>query len=398
MKFDQRSLSALKPEGKSQQSIADPNTPGLWLKITPNGAKTYYFVYRIGGRGSKVQWLRVGSFNAMPLAQAREHARAYRVQVDSGIDPAAERKARQVKQITVAEAAKRFMSEYAPTNLTPGGFDNYRYLLRSKITQDLGNLPICGLTRDDVSRWHSKIGKDSAVSANRALTMLSSICTQAEIWGLRQDGSNPCRHVKRFPESARTRDITPSELVSLGKALQAFEKARMINPFALAAIKVIALCAGRVSEVAGLRYDKDLNLDEGYALLREHKTSRKHGAKYLEFPPEAVEIIKSLPKAKNSDYVFPGRGGMPLSASWLSRIFAKLCRQAGIDDLHLHDFRSFVASEGLEQGIDARVTAKLLGHASSQTTERHYLKVRKRKTSEAAISISRPVAKAFGLS
>jgi len=100
---------------------------------------------------------------------------------------------------------------------------------------------------------------------------------------------------------------------------------------------------------------------------------------------------------KGSGYVFSGRDGKPLSTNGLSMAFAKVRSHAGVDDLHLHDFRSFAASEGLEQGIDARVTAKLLGHASSQTTEKHYLKVRKRKTAEAALSISRPIAKAFGL-
>ena len=397
MKFDQRSLTALKPEGKSQLNISDPNTPGLWLKVTPKGAKTYYFVYRMGGRGSRVIWFKVGSFNAMPLAIAREQARAYRVQVDSGIDPAAERKAKQTRLITVAEAAKRFMTEYAPVNLTPRGMANYRYMLRTCVESTIGRLPIRNLTRADVSSWHSKLGKDGVVTANRALTMLSSICTQAEIWGLRTEGANPCRHVKHFPETARTRDITPSELKAIGEAMQVFEKTSLVNPFVLAAIRVIALCAGRVSEVAGLKYDSDLNLDEGYALLREHKTSKKHGAKYLEFPPEAVEIIRALPRMKDCDYVFPNHVGRPLSANWLSKVFAKICSQAGVEDLHMHDFRSFAASEGLEQGIDARVTAKLLGHASSQTTEKHYLKVRKRKTAEAAMSISRPIAKAFGL-
>ena len=398
MKFDQRSLSAIKPEGKSQLNISDPNTPGLWLKVTPNGAKTYYFVYRIGGRGSKVIWLKVGSFNAMPLAIAREQARAYRVQVDSGIDPAAERKATQARLVTVAEAAKRFMTEYAPVNLSQKSIEGYSSAIRTRIVPGIGNLSIRNLTREDVSNWHSRLSKDGVVAANRALALLSSMCTQAEIWGLRIEGSNPCRYVKRFPETARTRDITPSELKAIGEAMQVFEKAKLVNPFALAAIKVIALCAGRVSEVLGLRHNSDLNLDEGYALLRKHKTSRKHGAKYLEFPPEAVEIIRALPRVKGSDYVFPGRDGKPLSTNALSLIFAKVRSQAGVDDLHLHDFRSFAASEGLDQGIDARVTAKLLGHASSLTTEKHYLKVRKRKTAEAAMSISRPIAKAFGLS
>jgi integrase len=78
-------------------------------------------------------------------------------------------------------------------------------------------------------------------------------------------------------------------------------------------------------------------------------------------------------------------------------VWDRLCKAAGIVDLHIHDFRSFAASEGLEQGIDARTTAKILGHTSSKTTEQHYLNIRRRKTAEAAEQISAAVVKAFNL-
>jgi len=71
---------------------------------------------------------------------------------------------------------------------------------------------------------------------------------------------------------------------------------------------------------------------------------------------------------------------------------------AKVKNLHLHDFRSFAASEGLDRGIDARTTAKVLGHSNSQTTERHYLKVREKKAAQAIAQISSTIADAFGLS
>jgi integrase len=236
------------------------------------------------------------------------------------------------------------------------------------------------------------------VAANKALRVLSSICTQTEIWGMRQEGTNPCRHVKRFPETPRLRDIQTWELKAVGAALTKVGGAGRCSPWTIAAIKVIALCAGRVSEVLSLRHGADLFLDEGYALLREHKTSRTMGAKRLELPPEAVGIITNLPRPDGCPWVFPAlRLDSHVPRTTLRSLWGRVCRMAGVADLHLHDFRSYAASEGLELGIDARVTAKLLGHSSSRTTERHYLNARKRKTAEAAAAIARPVARAFGL-
>lgn len=37
----------------------------------------------------------------------------------------------------------------------------------------------------------------------------------AEVWGLRPDGTNPCRHIPKYPENGHTRLITDDELVKL---------------------------------------------------------------------------------------------------------------------------------------------------------------------------------------
>ena len=85
-KFDQKTLTAFKLPS-SRIGIPDPKTPGLVLRVTPNGAKTYYFLYRMGGRETRKHWLKIASFADLPLVRAQELARAYRAQVDRGEDP-----------------------------------------------------------------------------------------------------------------------------------------------------------------------------------------------------------------------------------------------------------------------------------------------------------------------
>lgn len=72
--------------------------------------------------------------------------------------------------------------------------------------------------------------------------------------------------------------------------------------WAYAAIRVVALCWGRVSEVLGLRWDRGTFLEDGYATIVEHKGKKKAGAKHLEIPPPAAEILRKLPREGDDSY------------------------------------------------------------------------------------------------
>ena len=52
------------------------------------------------------------------------------------------------------------------------------------------------------------------------LGVLSKMFSLAEVWGWRPDGSNPCRHVKRYKERKRKRFLSPEETERLGEVLR----------------------------------------------------------------------------------------------------------------------------------------------------------------------------------
>jgi integrase len=388
-----------------------------------SGVKTYYFTYRMGGRGHNYKWHRISRFEDLPLKVARERARACRADVDRGIDPAEKKRAAATKGITVADVAKRFLEEYVHENeLSEKTISEYAKSHHQLVLPTFGKALIKDLDLEAVDRWHKRIpnkeGKGK-VAANRALAFLSSVCTKAEIWKYRPQGSNPCKYVKRFPEIARKRDIQIAELGAIGDVAKKldgngqaevqrsdwgrhrtpFEKQNACNPWALAAIMLISLCAGRVSEVLNLRRDRDVFLDEGYALIRKHKTSAISGPKRLELPPAAIKILEGLPEMAGNPWYFPRATSIeaPMSYSCIRKVWDKIRTQANVSDLHLHDFRSFAASEGLAQGISPQIAAAIMGHEDPRTTQKHYEKPRRRTTAEAAEKIFAPVAKAFGL-
>ena len=59
--------------GVAQYSIGDAACPGLCIRITPKGVKSFAYAYRNKGTG-KVAWLTLGRYPDVPLARAREIA------------------------------------------------------------------------------------------------------------------------------------------------------------------------------------------------------------------------------------------------------------------------------------------------------------------------------------
>jgi len=309
IKWTQKQLEKLEPDSRSRVNYADPSTPGLYLRVSPSGLKVFYFVYRMGGRATRLQWIKIASLNDISLMKARKLAHYYRSQVISGIDPVIAINKGAEPGTTIKKIAARFLAEYA-INLKLKSQIEYKSSIKNRIVPKLGKIPIQQLTRERVAKWHSSgINKNGvgAIAANRALAVLSSMSTQAQIWGLIPQGSNPCRYVKPFRETPRLRDIHHKELEAIGRAMKQKEVVESHNVWVLSAIKVIALCAGRVSEVLGLRRDKDIYLDEGYAIIHDHKTSAKTGSKRLELPPAAVAILRKLPKIDGNPWYFPGK-------------------------------------------------------------------------------------------
>ena len=72
--------------------------------------------------------------------------------------------------------------------------------------------------------------KDTPGAANRTIQLVSHMMNVAEKWGLRPDGSNPCRHVEKFKERKRERYLSAQELARLGEILAQTERTKAERP------------------------------------------------------------------------------------------------------------------------------------------------------------------------
>src|SRR5262249_25381813 len=74
-------------------TIGDAACPGLCIRITPKGVKTFAFAYRNKATG-KVEWLTLGRYPDVPLTRAREVANDARKTAANGGAPLAPKSGR----------------------------------------------------------------------------------------------------------------------------------------------------------------------------------------------------------------------------------------------------------------------------------------------------------------
>jgi integrase len=77
----------------------------------------------------------------------------------------------------------------------------------------------------------------------------------AELWGLRPDGSNPRRHIKKYPEEKRERFLSAAELLGIGEVLREMDAEGIELPSAILAARLLILTGCRLSEIMTLKWD-----------------------------------------------------------------------------------------------------------------------------------------------
>ena len=86
----------------------------------------------------------------------------------------------------------------------------YRKIIDNRILPRLGKRRVGDVGKNDVAALHHEM-RDVPGHANRTLSVLSRMLTLAEVWEMRPEGVNPCRHVKKYPEHRRERFLSDDE-------------------------------------------------------------------------------------------------------------------------------------------------------------------------------------------
>ncbi len=219
---------------ETEHFIWDGELPGFGLRVLPSGRKRYVVQYRAGRRSRRIS---LGPSSVLTCEQARTRAIGIIAATRNGEDPAAKRDADR-RVITVKELADRFDREHIALRLKASTAKGYRRMLERVIVPALGRHRVTELTRADVAKVHHNL-RHIPYDANRSLEIISKMFNLAEMWGVRPDGSNPRKHIKKYREEKRERFLSPAELRRVGEVLREMEEEGIELPFSIAAIRLL---------------------------------------------------------------------------------------------------------------------------------------------------------------
>ena len=289
--------------------------------------------------------------HAVSAAYARVRAAEIITDARAGKNP----KGRRSNAPTMWALGERFLQEYVPNHCKQSTAVEYRRSVELFINPRIGKLRVPDVQRSDVAALHHDL-RETPYQANRTLGVLSKMFNLAELWELRPDGSNPCRHVKRFKEEKRERFLSDEEYRRLGSALREIEQERSEAPAAIAAIRLLMLTGCRLSEIQKLRWEH-VDLEAGELKLPETKT----GAKVVHLGEPAIAVLRGIERRDGNSWVIAGRKeGSHLTDR--QHPWRRIRARAGLDDLRIHDLRHSFASGGLLVGEGLPMIGKLLGH------------------------------------
>lgn len=363
--------------------IADERAPGLVLRVSASGTKSWSLRYRDKVSG-KVERLTIGRYPAVPLAKAREIALKRTGGIAEGENPrAAQRRERaeHAAGISFDDLAARFLAEYVAVH-RPKSLSTYAGAL-SSARKAWGQRKVRELTRDDVLDFSARRGAEAPIATNRTIAVLSKLFN----WALDQrDPPVTTSPIVRIPkpgvEKARTRIVRDDEIPIIWVAFD-----RSLVPEMARVMKVLLLTGQRLSEVVGMERDELLDLEKAEAarwLIPKSRTKNKR-PHMVPLAPAVVSLVKAAISAGGDDTTFvfasrrnPGEKFDRQSfARSVKRLIAGLeeteetktaVRRLKADSPTPHDLRRTVATGLGALGVRREVIKATLNHLEGDVT------------------------------
>lgn len=405
------------PPGKQQAFLRDSEAPGLRVRVTAAGAKSYVYESKLNRQTIRRT---IGDVKLWSIEQARAEARRLAVLLDQGSDPRelerqqqAEREAAAVAQVqadqiaavTVGDAWAAYLAERKPfwgerhyadhVKMAKAGGEPVKRGVRfasdaeqasksaSKADRPLTMpgpvfpllpLPLRELTTERVEQWAAEQAKTRPTYGRlcwRCLKVFLGWCAEHPTYAKALTSANPAKSKKarealgkpNVKQDALLREQLPAWFDAVGK---------IQNRAVFAALQVMLLTGARPGEVLGLRWE-DVNLQWRGLTIRD----KVEGERTIPLTTYVQHLLAGLPKRRDEagelvPFVFSSATSEDGAMAAPRKHHAQACAVAGIEGLSLHGLRRSFKSltEWLE--IPAGVVAQIQGHKPSATVEKHY--------------------------
>jgi len=243
-------IASLKPAPEGQRtSVADTVVPGLKVRVTDRGAKSYVLWRRYNG--SKNNAARsLGRVGTITLAEARDKAREWLKLIREGEDPrAVERREREAKQLSNAITFGAVFEEYLADHVKP--LRKAAYIereMRNDLLSRWKNKPVAEISRRDVKEMIVAVKKRGPYQAHNVLGHARTFFN----WAIDQEDygieTSPCDHIKPASiigkKKPRQRWLADSEIKAFW-----FATGKQGYPFGTL-FRLLLMTGQRLSEIA----------------------------------------------------------------------------------------------------------------------------------------------------
>lgn len=339
---------------------------------------------------------------------------------------------------TLRAWSETWLTKHLDQDASPVTISNYRYLLRSRILPQLGELPLTDLTPARLTDWlfalrqerrkstrlpddqlkHPRRRGEKLISDAKAMKPLSAktaqnyygcmktMLTAAVRVGLLE--YNPMDRVHPPKRRKKKKTTLPEEEVI---ALLQVIITEAETPLKLAVLLAM-LCSLRLGEVGALKYS-DVDWDAGTitvdralkytpaegAFIAETKTEA--GDRVVTLPPSMIRILhdamwedvmeaQDLPEKWKGDFwIVHSRHGARVNKDTPSKWFRAFADAHGYPELTFHGLRHVHASMLLKHHVDIQSVSARMGHSDPSITLRAYADAMPALDQEAAATMDR---------
>lgn len=377
-----RLLESIKPTAGKQVDYFDTATPGLHLRVSPKGAKSWAYFYRVQTlNGRKQRRFTIGRFPALSLADARDQARErYHAIQTENADPAIDR-IREIQVVTMTDMAEAYIQKHAKVNKRSWREDERN--LRVNVLPVIGALHPKEVERHHVEQILDRIAaRGATVMQNRVFALLSAMFN----WGIGFYLDIPPTYgmKKRVREKPRERCLSTDEIKIIWKALsvekigKSGRRLYVSEPVSLI-LKLLLVTAQRSSEVSQSKTTEFDLVNKMWTIPAERsKNGRSHRVPLSELACQLIE--QAIELNGGSQYLFPSFGftklqtkeDTPVIRTAANNALRKIVESSGLENITPHDFRETAATGMMFLGIPEPHVGAVLNHTKTSVTARHY--------------------------
>ena len=407
------------PAGKQQAFMRDTGAPGLRVRVTMAGAKSFVYESKLNRQTIRRT---IGDVKLWSIEQARAEARRLAVLLDGKKDPreierqeqadkSAEKAAATAQALTVGDLWPDYLETGKPKRRdawkpryledlkrmsAPGGEPKKRGTgtTRPGPIYPLLALPLVNITEDTLKDWHDTEARSSKHQAARALMMFRGF--------LRWCATKPAYRGLVDKEAGRAPAILEN-LPSMKRRTDALEAAQVAgwwsgveqlsNRTASVYLRALLLTGARREEMAALKW-----ADVDFQWRKLTIADKVEDTRTIPLTPYLAQLLATLPRV--NEWVFASTKALSMAPANIKRRerdaaeagraapagevstvgasgrmadprsqHAKALLSAGIDGLTIHGLRRSFSLLGEAAGAPAGAIAQVMGHKPSATAE-----------------------------